>query len=429
MGGVEREVQVRLDPDRLAALGITAAGVNAQLRSTNVDLSGGRGEFGGQEQAIRTLSSAATVSGLASTRIVLPGGREVRLDELGAVLDRWEEPRSFARLNGEPVVAFSIYRAKGASDTTVASAVEARVDELGAQHPDVRFSRIDDSVTYTYGNFESAMETLGEGAALAVIVVLLFLRDWRATMVAAITLPLAAIPTFWAMSMLGFSLNLVSLLAITLVTGILVDDAIVEIENIERHMQMGKKPYRAAMEAADEIGLAVIAITMTIIAVFAPVSFMGGVAGQYFKQFGLTVAVAVFFSLLVARLITPMLAAYFFRAPRHEGPGFGRLLKRYLLRLLPLAGLAIGAVFGLAALPEAVSAGNGLARAVQPYAASLPPVSWDAAGRIAVEILAGALVLATLLAYLNRPHPAEQHDGPLMRAYTGFLGVTCAGAG
>ncbi|WP_279478930.1 efflux RND transporter permease subunit [Aureimonas sp. SK2] len=424
MGGVEREIQVRLDPDRLAALGITAAGVNAQLRSTNVDLSGGRGEFGGQEQAIRTLSSAPTVTGLASTRIALPGGREVRLDELGAVLDRWEEPRSFARLNGEPVVAFSIYRAKGASDTTVASAVEKRVEELGAQHPDVRFSRIDDSVTYTYGNFESAMETLAEGAALAVIVVLLFLRDWRATIVAAITLPLAAIPTFWAMSMLGFSLNLVSLLAITLVTGILVDDAIVEIENIERHMAMGKKPYRAAMEAADEIGLAVIAITMTIIAVFAPVSFMGGVAGQYFKQFGLTVAVAVFFSLLVARLITPMLAAYFFRAPRHKGPGFGRLLKRYLLRVLPLAGLAIGAVFGLAALPEATGAGNGLARAVQPYLASLPPVSWDAAGRLAVEILAGSLILSALLAYLNRPHPAEHHDGPLMRAYTGFLGMT-----
>ncbi|WP_182421982.1 efflux RND transporter permease subunit [Aureimonas sp. ME7] len=424
MGGVEREIQVRLDPDRLASLGITAASVNAQLRSTNVDLSGGRGEFGGQEQAIRTLSSAPTVSGLASTRIALPGGRVVRLEELGAVLDRWEEPRSFARLNGEPVVAFSIFRAKGASDTTVADAVAERVAQLGQERPEIRFTRIDDSVTYTYGNFESAMETLGEGAALAVIVVLLFLRDWRATIVAAITLPLAAIPTFWAMSLMGFSLNLVSLLAITLVTGILVDDAIVEIENIERHMGMGKKPYRAAMEAADEIGLAVIAITMTIIAVFAPVSFMGGVAGQYFKQFGLTVAMAVFFSLLVARLITPMLAAYFFRAPRHEGPGFAPLLKRYLVRALPLAGLAIGAVFALAAIPEAAAAGNGLAQALLPYAGALPPVTWDRAGALSIEILAAALILSALLAYLNRPHPAEQHDGPLMRAYTGFLGAT-----
>ena len=157
------------------------------------------------------------------------------------------------------------------------------------------------------------METLIEGAALAVLVVFVFLRDWRATLIAAVALPLSAIPTFWAMELLGFSLNLVSLLGITLVTGILVDDAIVEIENIVRHMRMGKSPYRAALEAADEIGLAVIAISLTIVAIFAPVWFMGGIAGQYFRQFGLTVAIAVLFSLLVARLITPMMAAYLMR--------------------------------------------------------------------------------------------------------------------
>ena len=242
MGGVEREIQVRLDPDRLAALGVTAATINAQLRSTNVDLSGGRGDFGGQEQAIRTLASADTVAGLASTRIALPGGRDAMLSDLGEVVDSWEEPRSFARLDGEPVVAFSIYRAKGASDTTVADATSARVVELGQEYPNVSFSKIDDSVTYTYGNYESAMETLAEGAILAVIVVLFFLRDWRATVVAAVTLPLAAIPTFGVMDLMGFSLNLVSLLAVTLVTGILVDDAIVEVENISRHIRMGKTP-------------------------------------------------------------------------------------------------------------------------------------------------------------------------------------------
>ena len=177
------------------------------------------------------------------------------------------------------------------------------------------------------------METLIEGAVLAVLVVLIFLRDLRATLIAAIALPLSVIPTFWAMDMLGFSLNLVSLLGITLVTGILVDDAIVEIENIVRHMQMGKSPYRAALEAADEIGLAVIAITLTIMAVFAPVSFMGGIAGQYFKQFGLTVAVAVFFSLLVARLITPMLAAYFLRATATCGAEAGPACMRGYTRL------------------------------------------------------------------------------------------------
>ncbi|WP_075215405.1 efflux RND transporter permease subunit [Mongoliimonas terrestris] len=329
IGGVEREIHVSLDPDRLMALGITAAAVNEQLRATNVDLSGGRGEVGGQEQAIRTLAGARSVADLADTRITLPGGREVRLHELGTVSDAWEEPRSFARLNGEPVVSFSVYRAKGASDATVADLVAAKVAELGAADPNVDFSLIDNSVAYTYGNYESAMHTLIEGALLAVIVVFIFLRDFRATIIAAVAMPLAAIPTFWAMSMMGFSLNLVSLLAITLVTGILVDDAIVEIENIVRHIRMGKKPYKAAIEAADEIGLAVIAITLTIMAVFAPVSFMGGVAGQYFKQFGLTVAVAVFFSLLVARLITPMMAAYFLRDHGHAEEKDGLIMRGY----------------------------------------------------------------------------------------------------
>jgi multidrug efflux pump subunit AcrB len=193
----------------------------------------------------------------------------------------------------------------------------------------VRLQLIDTYVTYTVGNYHAAMKTLVEGAALAVLVVLVFLRDLRATLIAAITLPLAVIPTFWAMDVMGFSLNLVSLLAITLVTGILVDDAIVEIENIVRHMRMGKSAYRAAIEAADEIGLAVVAITMTIIAVFAPVSFMGGIAGQYFKQFGLTVAIAVFFSLLVARLITPPLAAYFMRGGVHHDEREGFVMRAY----------------------------------------------------------------------------------------------------
>ncbi|WP_181708043.1 efflux RND transporter permease subunit [Chthonobacter rhizosphaerae] len=329
IGGVEREIHVSLDPDRLLSLGISAAAVNEQLRATNVDLSGGRGEVGGQEQAIRTLAGARTVDDLANTRIILPGGREVRLSDLGTVSDSWEEPRSFARLDGEPVVSFSVYRAKGASDATVADLVAAKVQELEAANPTVGFSLIDDSVRYTYGNYESAMHTLIEGALLAVLVVFIFLRDFRATIIAAVAMPLAAIPTFWAMDMMGFSLNLVSLLAITLVTGILVDDAIVEIENIVRHIRMGKKPYKAAIEAADEIGLAVIAITMTIIAVFAPVSFMGGVAGQYFKQFGLTVAVAVFFSLLVARLITPIMAAYFLRDHGHREERDGLVMRGY----------------------------------------------------------------------------------------------------
>jgi multidrug efflux pump subunit AcrB len=222
-----------------------------------------------------------------------------------------------------------VFRSKGASEVVVKDGVSARIAELAAERPDVAFTLIDDSVRYTQGNYTSAMTTLIEGALLAVVVVFIFLRDWRATLVAAIALPLSAIPTFFVMDAIGFSLNLVSLLAITLVTGILVDDAIVEIENIVRHMKMGKSPYRAAMEAADEIGLAVIAISLTIVAVFAPVSFMGGVAGQYFKQFGLTVAIAVLFSLLVARLITPMMAAYLMRAHTPKEPKDGFVMRGY----------------------------------------------------------------------------------------------------
>jgi multidrug efflux pump subunit AcrB len=328
VGGVDREIRIALDSDRLQAYGITAGDVNRQLRATHVDLSGGRGDIGGREQAIRTLAGTQSVAGLATTMIALPKGRKVRLDQLGTVTDATAEPRTFAMLDGRPVVAFAISRAKGASDTTVAADVARKVEELRRAHPDVELREIDTMVTYTLGAYHATMQTLIEGAILAIAVVFLFLRDLRATVIAAIALPMSIVPAFWAIDAAGFSLNLVSLLAITIVTGILVDDAIVEIENIVRHMTLGKSAWRAALEAADEIGLAVIAITFTIIAVFVPVSFMGGIAGQYFKQFGLVVAFAVFFSLLVARLITPVLAAYFMRSKGHIAQE-GRLLRAY----------------------------------------------------------------------------------------------------
>ena len=349
-GGVSREIRVLLDPDRLLALGITAADVSRQVRATNVDVGSGRGEIGGQEQAIRILAGARKVEDLAETKIVIPGGRDVRLKDVGRVIDDATELRSFATLDAQPVVSFSIFRSKGSSEISVAEVVEKKLAELSAEYPNIELTKIDDAVAYTAGNYEAAMTNLIEGAVLAVITVLIFLRNWRATFITAIALPLSIIPTFWVMSMLGFSLNLVSLLGITLVTGILVDDAIVEIENIVRHMRMGKTPYRASMEAADEIGLAVIAITFTIVAIFAPVSFMAGIAGQYFRQFGLVVAAAVLFSLLVARLITPMMAAYLMRPvdpADHEGGFFMRTYIRFLkatlrVRYLTLvAGLAI----------------------------------------------------------------------------------------
>ena len=329
-GGVTREIKVELEPDRLNALGVMASDVNRALRAANVDLTGGSGDFGSRDQTIRTLGGARTIEDLSALEIPLSGGRKVRLSDIATVTDAWSEPKSYARSNDQTVVSFGVFRGKGESDVEVNARVETAVAGLVGDHPGIGIAKVDNSVTYTEGNYESAMEMLLEGAALSVIVVLLFLRDIRATIVAATALPLSIIPTFWALDMMGFSLNLVSLLGITLVVGILVDDAIVEIENIVRHVKMGKSPYRAALEAADEIGLAVIAISATIIAVFAPVSFMGGIAGQYFKQFGLTVAVAVFFSLLVARLITPMMAAYFMRGSGHVEPKAGSIMRGYL---------------------------------------------------------------------------------------------------
>lgn len=334
-GGVTREIKVEVDPKRLSALGVTAAGINAALRAANVDLTGGSGDFAGRDQTIRTLGGARTVADLEKLEIPLSSGRKVTLSDVATVSDGWAEPTSFARVNSQTVVSFGIFRGKGASDVDVNHRVAAAIEALKAAYPQVALNKVDDAVSFTQGNYESALETLFEGAILSIIVVFFFLRDWRATLVAAIALPLSAIPTFWALDLLGFSLNLVSLLAITLVVGILVDDAIVEIENIVRHIRMGKSPYRASLEAADEIGLAVIAISATIMAVFAPVSFMGGIPGQHFKQFGLTVAAAVFFSLLVARLITPMLAAYFLRGHEFSEPKPGAMMRGYerLLRL------------------------------------------------------------------------------------------------
>ncbi|HEX2367093.1 MAG TPA: efflux RND transporter permease subunit, partial [Bradyrhizobium sp.] len=384
IGGVEREILVSLDPDRLQAAGLTAVNVSQHLRGTNEDLAGGRAEIGKNDQAIRTLAGAKTLNDLAGTMIPLFGGGEVRIDDLGTVTDTIADRRTFARFNGEPVVALGIKRSKGASDVVVAGLVQKRIDALKTQYPDVDLKLIDTSVKFTNGNYQAAISTLFEGAILAVVIVLLFLRDIRATIIAAISLPLSIFPAFWVMDLLGFSLNLVSFLAITLSTGILVDDAIVEIENIVRHMRMGKTPYRAALEAADEIGLAVIAISLTIIAIFAPASFMSGIAGQFFKQFGITVSVQVFFSLLAARFVTPVLAAYFMKHHDHDDPPPGRILntyhsvvgwsvKHYFITVLIGLGVFALSIWSIALLPQGFLPAQDTARSLM--AMELPPGS------------------------------------------------------
>ncbi len=323
-GGVNREIRIELDPARMQALGVTAAQVNLQLRQLNLDSPGGRAQVGGGEQAIRVLGEARTARALGDTQIVLPGGRFARLSDLATVKDSVGEIRSMARLNGRPATTFSISKAKGTSDVTVMKEVDKELAKIRKENPQVAITQVFTTVVYTEQTYHAAMEALLEGSALAVLVVFLFLRDGRATAISALAIPLSAIPTFAFMQWMDFTLNSISLLALSLVAGVLVDDAIVEIENIVRHMRMGKSAFQAALDAADEIGLAVVACSATIIAVFLPVSFMGGLTGQYFKQFGLTVGAAVFFSLLVARLITPVLAAYTLRAgaiaPHTDGP-------------------------------------------------------------------------------------------------------------
>jgi HAE1 family hydrophobic/amphiphilic exporter-1 len=313
MGGVEREIRVELDPQRLKALGVTADDISRQLRQQNVDLPGGRAEVGGQAQSIRTLAGAETVETLSAKRILLSDGRTVRLDDLGTVTDSSSELASISRFNEEPSISFLMQKTKGASDVDVYDAAVAKLREIEKATPGVTFVELGTPVHFIRGMYKSSIAALIEGALFAVIVVFLFLRDWRSTVVAAFAIPLSIIPTFLGMEVMGFTLNMITLIALGLVAGVLVDDAIVEIENIVRHIRMGKDPYKAALEAADEIGLAVVATSATIIAVFLPVSFMTGINGQFFREFGLTVAIATFFSLLVARLITPLMAAFFLK--------------------------------------------------------------------------------------------------------------------
>jgi multidrug efflux pump subunit AcrB len=329
-GGVSREIRVILDSARLQSLGITASQVNQQLMQMNMNAAGGRAEIAGSEQSMRILGNAASARRLGEQRIAIGGGRTVRLSDIAQVRDLYGEQRFYATQNGQQVLAFGFQRAKNESDVSVYRGAMERLREIERQNPGVRFESLYNSVQYTEAQYTSALEALVEGAALAVVVVFLFLRDWRATIISAIAIPLSAIPTFWFMELLGFSLNSMTLLALSLVAGVLVDDAIVEIENIVRHMRMGKTAWQASIDAADEIGLAVVGTTFSIVAVFLPVGLMPGIPGQFFKNFGFTVVASVLTSLAVARLITPMFAAYFLRAKGHASHGEGRLMDVYM---------------------------------------------------------------------------------------------------
>ncbi len=328
VGGVTRLVRVELDPEKMLALNLSAADISARLKLIEQEAPGGRMDIGGMEQAVRTVATVQSAEQLGQMELSLKDGRRIRLNEVATVRDTIAERRQAALLNGRAVVGFEIMRSLGASDVEVLDGVTAALAKLSASRPDVHTEKVFDTVGRISDAYRGSMEMIFEGALLAIIVVIFFLRNTRATIVAATALPLAVIPTFALMYVFGFSINVVTLLALSLVVGVLVDDAIVEIENIMRHLEMGKSPYQAAMEAADEIGMAVIATTFTLVAVFLPTAFMSGIPGRFFVQFGWTAAIAVLFSLLVARMLTPMMSAYLLR-PRaaHAEPVW---MKRYL---------------------------------------------------------------------------------------------------
>jgi hydrophobe/amphiphile efflux-1 (HAE1) family protein len=330
VGGVDREVRISLDPALMAGMGVTSADVSTRLGQMQQDAPGGRGDVGGSTQSVRTLGRVHTAAELATIDIPLANGRHVRLDQIAHIDDTIAERSTHALFNGKEVVGFQITRTRGASEIAVVDGVRAALATFGAAHPQVKIEEAYNAVERIQANYTGSMHLLYEGAALAILVVLIFLRDWRATLVSAAALPLAIIPTFAAMQYFGFSLNILTLLALALVVGVLVDDAIVEVENIERHLRMGKTPYQAAMEAADEIGLAVIATTFTLVAVFLPTAFMGGVPGKFFKSFGITAAVAVVFSLMVARLLTPMMSAYILKPHPERTMQDGWFMRTYL---------------------------------------------------------------------------------------------------
>ncbi len=329
MGGVTREIHVDLDPMRLQALGTSAAEISRQLRQVQNESSGGRVNLGMGEQPVRTLATVKSANEIGALDIALANGRHIRLDQVATIKDTIAEQRQAALLNGQAVVAFEVSRSRGESDIEVAAGVQKTLDEFKKAHPDITLTKAYDTAKYAAEEYHSSMTLLYEGALLAILVVWLFLRDIRATIVSAVALPLSILPAFIGMDYLGFTLNFISLLALSLVIGILVDDAIVEVENIVRHLRMGKSPYQAAMEAADEIGLAVIATTFTLIAVFLPTAFMSGIVGKFFKQFGWTASLAVFASLVVARLLTPLMAAYILKpmVSVHKEPFW---MKRYM---------------------------------------------------------------------------------------------------
>lgn len=330
IGGIERQIIVNPDIELLNGWQLPITSLANQVAGLWNEPSGGESKIGDGIQTIRVLGSGRHLGELENLTMTTPTGGTTTLSQIAHITDDKADVTSTAILDNQSVVAFRVTRSRGASEVAMVKAIDDEINQMMAQNPTIHITKIYDHAKPIESDYQASLKMLIEGCVLAVVVVLVFLRNWRATFVTATALPLSIIPTFLAMYLFGFSLNLISLLALSLVIGVLVDDAIVEVENIMRHLHLGKTPMQAALEAADEIGLAVVATTFTLIAVFLPTAFMSGVVGQFFRQFGWTASIAIFISLLVARLVTPMMAAYILKPEKPHKETVGAVMRGYL---------------------------------------------------------------------------------------------------
>lgn len=350
LGGADSVVRIEPDANKLAALQLSIADINELLRSIHQNSSGGSSKYNDLQHTIRILGEKKDIDEIKNIQLPIGNQQWIKLGDIASIYQGQKTTKTISQLNGDNVVGFAVFRAKGSSDTAVANNVAYELDKLKLKHPDITIQLVSSTVKYTESSYYLTIQTLLEGAVLTIIIVLFFLKSWRATLIAAIALPLSILPTFFVLAIFGYSLNSITLLALTLVIGILVDDAIVEIENIQKYIERGERPYLAALKASDAIGFAIVAITLTIIAVFLPVSFIGGFVGKYFVPFGITVSAAVLSSLLVARLVTPLMAAYLLlptkkQQSKHVIPNWINRYTRLLMMTLKHRKIALSLAF------------------------------------------------------------------------------------
>lgn len=314
VGGLEKEIQVNLKPSLLKKYGLTPFQINDRLKQENLNFPSGSIKTGTYEITLRTTNAFKNFEDVANVPIKIAGGSTILLKDVADVVDGVKEIRSKAWLNGKPALVLSIQKQSGGNTIKVVENIAKAVNKLKLTMPKgINVGVSFDTSVFIRQSKDAAIDELVVGSILAIIVIFVFLRTVGGTIIAATAIPSSVISAFTMMYVMNFSLNMMSLLALSLVVGILVDDAVVDLENIYRRIEMGENPYDAAIKATNEITLAVAATTFSIVAVFVPIGFMSGIVGQFFKQFGLTVSVAVLISLLVARTLTPTLAAHFLR--------------------------------------------------------------------------------------------------------------------